>query len=244
MTCVIVGASSGLGRALAEIFAAAGYDLVLVSSDMRDLLALASDLTIRNGINVVPVDADLGGEDDYSRRIYEAAHELGDVRGLLFPIGANLGRDNVNIISSEADRLIRVNFSSLVSIIGTFMPIMLSRGSGFIVGFGSIAGSRGRNANVVYSAAKRALSSYFESLRHALVDSDVVVQFYVPGYLETNLAFGIPTKLPKASVKELGKRVLGNLDKDFGVTYYPSFWRGLCLALRLLPWFVFKRLKF
>ncbi len=69
MTYVIVGASSGLGRAIAEVFAAAGHNLVIVSSDRRDLLALASDLTIRNGVRVVSVEADLGGEGDYLPRI-------------------------------------------------------------------------------------------------------------------------------------------------------------------------------
>ena len=72
MTYVVVGASSGLGRALAEEFAAAGHDLVIVSSDKRDLLALASDLTFRNSVRIVPVEADLGGEDSYLRPIVDA----------------------------------------------------------------------------------------------------------------------------------------------------------------------------
>ena len=61
MIAIVVGASAGLGRALAEELAATGHDLVVVSSDARDLEALASDLRIRHGVRVVTVPFDLGG---------------------------------------------------------------------------------------------------------------------------------------------------------------------------------------
>ena len=61
----------------------------------------------------------------------------------------------------------------------------------------------GGDANMVYAAAKRGLESYL-SLRHAFSDSDVLIQFYVLGYLETNLSFGIPTMLPKGDVGKAG----------------------------------------
>ncbi len=124
------------------------------------------------------------------------------------------------------------------------MPILPARSRGVIVGFGSVSATRGRNTNVVYAAAKRALASYFESLRYAAIGTDILIQLYVLGYLETNLSFGIPTLLPKANVKKLAKRVLDNLDRDFGAAYYPGYWRYVCTIVRLLPWLVFKHLKF
>ena len=62
MIAIVVGASAGLGRALAGELAATGHDLVVVSSDARDLAALASDLRIRHGVRVVGVPLDLGAE--------------------------------------------------------------------------------------------------------------------------------------------------------------------------------------
>src|SRR4029434_3284528 len=88
MTHLIFGASAGVGRALAEQFAASGPDLILVSSDERALGAMPADLVIRYGVNVVFVAAELADGDGYLDRITEAANEMGGIGGMLFPRGA------------------------------------------------------------------------------------------------------------------------------------------------------------
>jgi short-subunit dehydrogenase len=89
-----------------------------------------------------------------------------------------------------------------------------------------------------YSAAKRALHSYFESLRHALSERGIRVQFYVAGFLDTNLAYGVRTPLPKADPRRLADEVVRQLGKDIGVRYFPAWWRPICAALRVAPWWV------
>jgi len=242
MTYVIVGASAGLGRALARRFATAGHDLIVVSSDQRDLAAVAADLSIRYGVRVVPVAADVGTEDAYLDRVAAAADALGGIDGLLFPVGAVSPHDDGNLDPQMVEWLTRVNFLSVVFAVTRFLLILQSRPRAVIVGFGTIAATRGRSANAVYSAAKRALESYFESLRHVSAGSNVRVQFYILGYLNTNLAFGIPTLFPKADPDILSARVLRNLERNIGVVYYPDFWRYACAVLRRVPWVLFKRI--
>ena len=88
MTYAIIGASAGVGRALASAFAAAGHDLVLVSSDERDLRALTSDLAIRHGARVTAIAADVNDGDGYLDRVAAAVRTLGALDGMLFPLGA------------------------------------------------------------------------------------------------------------------------------------------------------------
>lgn len=240
MTYVIVGASAGLGRALAHRFAAAGHNLIVVSSDKRDLSAVAADLSIRYGVQVVPVTADVGSGDAYLDRVAAAVDALGGVNGLLFPIGAVSSNDNGSLDPHMAEWLTRVNFLSVVSLVARFLLILRRQPQAAIVGFGTIAATRGRGVNVAYAAAKRALESFFESLRYVCAGSHVRVQFYVLGYLDTNLAFGISTLMPKADPNMLSARVLRNLDRDIGVVYYPRFWRYLCAVLRHVPWVLFR----
>jgi decaprenylphospho-beta-D-erythro-pentofuranosid-2-ulose 2-reductase len=240
---VVVGASAGLGRALAGELAAAGHDLVVVSSDARDLAALASDLRIRHGVRVVAVPLDLGGERSGVERLVGAAAELGSPDALLLPVGWTAESDHATLDADRAERLVRTNFLSVTAVVGRFLPELQRRPRASVVGFGSVAGTRGRGSNVFYAASKRALETYFESLRHACAGTPVRVSFYVLGYLETNLAFGRRTLLPRADPARLARRVVQDLGRREGVLYHPRAWRFVVAALPLVPFSVYRRLK-
>jgi len=243
MTYVIVGASAGVGRALATSFASAGHDLLLVAPDDRDLRATAADLAIRHGVRARWVATD-ATDRTCAERIATVADELGGFDGVLFPIGAVTATDDCRFDPDRTARLLDVNFSAVAAITTRLLPHLLTRPRATIVGFGSVAATRGRGKNVAYSAAKRALASFFESLRHACADSGVAVQFYVLGYMDTELAAGVRSPIPKGDPRALGDLILKNLDRDVGVVYYPRFWRALSVALRGVPWSLFKRLRF
>ncbi len=243
MTAAVVGASAGLGRALAERLAAAGHDLVVVSSDARDLEALASDLRIRHGVRVVAVPLDLGHEAGDAAPLERAVAELGGLDALLLPVGWTASRDEVVVEPGVPERLLRTNFLSVVTLVADLLPALRARPQASIVGFGSVAATRGRGTNVVYAASKRALQTYFEGLRHACAGSSVSVAFYVLGYLDTSLAFGRRTLLPRADPARLAARVVRGLGRREGVMYHPAAWRLVCAALPLVPFSVYKRLK-
>ena len=243
MTAVVVGASAGLGRALAGQLAAAGHDLVVVSSDMRDLEALASDVRIRHGVRVVAVPLDLGGEPSGLGRLKKAVAELGAPDALLLPVGWTAESDDPTLDVGVAERLVRTNFLSVVGVVSDILPDLRRRPRASVVGFGSIAGTRGRGTNVVYAASKRALQTYFEGLRHACAATSVRVSFYILGYLDTSLAFGRRTLLPRADPARLAARVVRDLGRREGVLYHPRAWRIVGAALPLVPFSVYRHLK-
>jgi decaprenylphospho-beta-D-erythro-pentofuranosid-2-ulose 2-reductase len=244
LSYLVLGASGGLGRALCYRFAAARQELVIVSSDSRDLAAMKSDLELRYGARVIAAAVDVAREPDYLEKLRSAAASASPLRGLLFPIGAVQASDDGELDPASAERLVRVNFLSVVDTVALFLPSLRERAGSTIVGFGSIAGARGRGANAVYSASKRALESYFESLRHACADRGPLVQFYVVGYLDTSQSAGRTKLFPKASPEHLANRVERDRNRDIGRAFYPRYWRSVCLALRFSPWFLYKRMRF
>lgn len=244
MNILIVGASAGLGRALAEEAARLGHPLLLVASDARDLTALAADLRLQHGAQAEFAACRLNSEPEWMARVIEAAGRLGPLDALWFPIGASLDDDCGTLDADAARQLLEVNFFSIARVVSHFWPEFIARGCGQIVGFGSIAAVRGRGANVMYSAAKRALLSYFESLRHMAARTGICVQFYQLGYLDTQQAFGRKLLFPKCPPERVAAMVTRNLGKDVGIVFHPAFWRVIAILLRWLPWPLFKRLRF
>lgn len=244
MTYLIVGCSAGLGRAIAERFARGGHALVLVSSDDRDTAALASDLKLRHGIAAVSACCDLAGADLDLGEIDRAMQGLPPLAGLIMVAGMNLPDDVPGQSPDAFDLLTRVNYTAPCAVIGHFLPVLRASPGALIVGIGSVAAARGRQRNAAYGAAKRALASFFESLRHSTRASGVLVQYYVAGYLDTNLAFSEKLSLAPASPRSLADRIYDRRHEDFGVSYFPRYWRPICAVLRLLPWVVFRRLSF
>ena len=244
MTWIVVGASSGLGRALSERLAKEGKSLLLASSDHRDLLPLASDLQIRFGTEVHCYSHDAEDHGGFAQGLFNYLRGTEPIDGILFPIGYVHKTDCGDLAPSGIERLVNINFLSVVSVASLLLPRMLENKKGVIVGFGSIAGIRGRGINVVYSASKRALQSYFEGLRHRYERYGLLIQFYILGYLDTNLAFGQKLLLPKADPARVAESVVSNFEKRGGTRYLPRFWRPIGIIVRTLPWLIFKRMNF
>jgi short-subunit dehydrogenase len=244
MTAVIVGASAGLGRALASELAARGRSLLLVASDARDLEATAADLSVRFGVAARGLAGDAADPEALATALRRVCAGLPDLDTLLLPLGVVDDADEPLLDGARASRLVAVNWLAAVAAVREVAPHLVARGAGSIVGFGSIAALRGRTNNAVYAAAKRALASYFESLRHALEPRGVCVSFYVLGYMDTALAYGRRLLLPKADPARLARHVCDRLGRAPGTHFLPAFWSPVGLALRLLPWAVYRRLRF
>lgn len=242
MTWAVVGASSGLGRAIAEELAARGESLLLVASDERDLEALAADLGIVHGAAIRTVAHDAVDHGGLAARVLQAL-EGEAVDGLLLPLGAVLDEDDGRLAPARAEEILAANLTAVVSVVSALLPQMLARGRGTIVGFSSVAATRGRGRNVVYAAAKRGLESFLESVRHVGEPRGLTVACYVLGYLDTNLAWGRRLPLPPADPRATARRVCRELGRVRGRRYHPRAWALAALALRTLPWFVYQRLR-
>jgi short-subunit dehydrogenase len=242
VTIAIVGASAGLGRALAEECGRRRHNVVLVASDERDVKALAWHLRLMYGVTAEWVPFHVGSGDE--RMLAESIQSKMAIDGLFFPIGLS-SEDDTGLLTVDMSKLlVDVNFLSQTALVTCLWPVLLNRPKAYIIGFGSVAAIRGRQRNVIYSASKRALSSYFESLRHIAVGTSVRVHFYQLGYLDTLQTYGKQLLFPKAKPADVAKFVMDRLDRDEPALTYPRFWTLVSAVLRWLPWPLFKRLQF
>ena len=150
--------------------------------------------------------------------------------------------DCIKKIGENADLINNANYLSIVHFIEKMIPIFEKKNNGSIVGFGSVASSLGRKKNVLYSASKRALNSYFESLISAYNKKNIKTQFYILGYLDTNLASDKDLIFPKACTKKLALKVYNNINKDNIIKYYPNWWGVICYLISIIPFYIIKKM--
>lgn len=245
MNALIFGASAGVGRYLCRALAACGQNVTIISRDIRDLEAEAAHCKAVYGAEVDCVAVDAANPHEVFD-VLTAYVSRGDRRfhTLLFPLGGALEDDRVGSTVDTIERMLNINLASVMVAVGVLLPLLTAGGKGTIVGFGSIAAVRGRNSNVAYAAAKRGLESYFESLRHDLSTHAIAVQFYRLGYVATQQSFGKRLLIPATRPEAVAATVVGDLGRNFGTRSLPRFWFVAAIALRLLPWSLFRRLRF
>lgn len=242
---VIVGASSGVGRSLATVMAADGWDLVIAARSIEDLEAIAADLTERHGTDVTALEIDLNWSDEQLvEAVDRAAGLLGRLDAVLIPAGAVSDVDEGTDDFAVTSRLVRTNMVGVMVVAGRMVARMEQSGRGTVVIFSSIAAAVPRDRNVAYAAAKAGLESFGRSLRHRLAGSDVAIQIYALGYVDTAMSRGQQLRIKPADPATVARTIVDSLDRGSFFRYEPRFWALIVRAMRMMPWPVYRRLKF
>ena len=175
----LVGASEGLGAALASKLAADGAELILSARSEERLAALAADLPGTH--QILPVD--IG--DDAS--VATAGAKLGDVDGVVLLAGVYWPMKSQDWDADQATRMADINFTGFLRALGQVMPGFAARGSGHVVITGSLSGFRGLPGAIGYAASKAGTMVLAESMYADLKGSGIDVQLANPGFIRTRL---------------------------------------------------------
>lgn len=183
---VITGASSGIGAALAKQLAAEGQLVALVARRRSKLDELVDDIQTAGGVASAFV-ADVSDPAQVSRVFEDIAERLGEVSTLVANAGIGDPTPAHRFRSDTFEKIVRVNLLGVAYCVEALLPQMLERGSGHIVGVGSLAGYRGLPGASAYCASKAGLASFLESLRIELQGTGVRVTTICPGFVKTPL---------------------------------------------------------
>ncbi len=239
----ITGASSGIGQALAERFARAGYRLALVARRSAELQAWADAQGYGSDrCRVYAADVADTGSIVAAGQTCIAAQGLPDV--VIANAGISVGmdtaeRDDIDVMA----RTFATNNTGLAATFHPFVAGMRARGSGALVGIGSVAAIRGLPGHGAYCASKAAVVAYCESLRGELRGSGVRVVTLLPGYVDTPLTRENRYRMPfLMSAQAFADQALAAITA--GTSYRVIPWQMGVVAklLRLLPNPLFDRL--
>jgi len=241
MRVVVIGASAGLGLELSNQLAQLGHDLVLVASDARDLRAIAANLSITCAANITTIVADLNMCDPKILADQCINSQAVDAVFLIAGL-SNISIDNGVVDNEFLMKIIKVNFTSLMSLANAFLP-SIEKSRGDLVGIGSVASIRPRKKNIIYSASKTGLEFYFDSLRHLYAFGSCKIRFYRVGFMKTSMIFGQRTIFPALPPSSVARVLIQDLGKSKYTRYLPGWWLFVAILMRMLPWFIYKRLN-
>lgn len=237
---IVVGASSGIGEAVARRLASEGARVALVARRGDVLRTIAASLPegcavvrehdVRDG-GAVPalwdsIERDLGRPD---LLVYAT--------GIMPPVGPRE-------YSQTKDRdVFDVNLLGAVAWCDEAALRMEAAGSGTIVGVSSVAGARGRVGFPAYCASKAALNTFLEALRNRLWRKGVRVVTVRPGYVATPMTegLGLPAKAT-ISAERCAELILKHAARGAVDVHVPRPWGLVALVLRSIPSFLFRRL--
>ena len=175
----LVGASEGLGLALARQLSAAGAELVLSARNEDTLRTAAAGLP--DNATILPIDV------GSSESVAQAAARLPDLDGMVFLAGVYWPMRAQDWNADQAEAMANINFTGAVRVVTAALPAMVARDKGHIVITGSLSGFRGLPGAIGYAASKAGTMVLAESLYADLRKTGVAVQLVNPGFIRTRL---------------------------------------------------------
>ncbi|MBS0453062.1 MAG: SDR family oxidoreductase [Proteobacteria bacterium] len=238
----ITGASSGIGQALAARYYAAGFRLALSARRTAEIEAwvLAQALD-RSRVEIYGADV------AQVSSIVSAGHDCIARQGLpdvvIANAGVSIGMDTEQLEDLEVmAQTFAINNLGLAATFHPFVGPMRARGTGRLVGIGSVAAIRGLPGHGAYCASKAGVVSYCESLRCELRSSGVKVVTICPGYVDTPLTqgnrYGMPFLLQPA---EFADRAFRTIEEGSSYRVIPWQMGVVAKLLRLVPNSLFDR---
>lgn len=243
---IVVGASSGIGAALARRLVGEGYGVAALARRGERLAALEAELAgaaAAGGGRLLVRVHDAARTGEVPALFEELVRELGGLDLLIYAAGI-MPQGPPDGYDTEQDLAqIAVNLAGCVAWCNEAARFMGSQRSGTIVGISSIAGDRGRKGNPVYCTTKAAMNTYLESLRNRLGTRGVHVSTIKPGFVDTPMTEGLEGLFWVISADTAAARILRAARWKVNTRYVPMRWWLVGTVLRMIPSFLFRRLN-
>ena len=241
---IVLGASSGIGRAVSDEFARRGYDLLLAGRSAEELAAIASDLRLRHGVEARCQAFDALALERHGPFVEACRLASRDALAGAVVCFGYLGDQSIAEKDPlETKRILDTNLLGAASVLGALANHFESRRRGFLCAISSVAGDRGRQSNYVYGAAKAGLTVFLQGLRNRLFRSGVRVITIKAGFVDTAMTYGRPGMFLVASPQRAARRIVKAVLRGQDECYVPSFWRPVMLLIRSIPERVFKGMR-
>jgi short-subunit dehydrogenase len=245
-TAIIIGASTGIGRALAFVLAERGYALGLVARRVGLLEELRREIQSRYPVSVQIRQMDVAQSTEAIGIFHELVATVEAATGGMdvVIINAGVGVSNSELRWEQEAATIDVNVTGFAAIATAAMNHFWPRGRGHIVGISSMAALRGLGHNPAYAASKAFVSNYLQGLRHRAGRSgkQIYVTDIKPGFVETPMTAQNSTMFWVATAELAARQIVRAIEAKRKSVYVTRRWRLAGWAMRLMPDWLFNKI--
>jgi short-subunit dehydrogenase len=233
---ILVGASSGIGKSLAQTLAKDGYRVGLAARRLPLLLDLQKEI----GNQTLVKQIDVSNSSDAILRFSELIQEMGGVD--LIIISAGTGFMNPELDWDKEFETIAVNVTGFTAMANVAIHYFIKNGAGHLVNISSIAAIRGSGIAPAYNASKAFESIYMDGLRHkiARLGLPITITDIQPGFVDTAMAQG-EGLFWVASPEQAAKQIYQTIKGKKKHVYVTKRWRLIAWLLRIAPDSIYRR---
>lgn len=234
-TALVTGASSGLGRGLAQALAKQGTFVVLAARRQSELDSAVGEIEAADG-QARAVCMDVAQTDATVRQIRALDSELGGFDLIIANAGIGTGKRSDSFKWEAIASQVRVNFDGAIATLTAVLPDMIERRRGHLVGISSLAGLSPLPRAAAYCASKAGLSMYLASLQGDVAKYGVTVTTVEPGFVKTPLTADIKHAMPQLlELDDAVARIVKALGKRSARVVFPQPLAMLTMASAHLP---------
>ncbi len=237
MNILIFGATSGIGRALAKIYAEKGHRLAITGRRLEKL----EEIKKEKPENYFPVRHDIRDINSIADIIKESHQKLGQID--LIIVNAGIGKFNLDLEWDICESVIKTNIIGVSKALTESYNYFRKQKKGHLVGITSVASLLGGAANPTYNASKAYQANFLEALwikTHQSKKNKIYITDIRPGFVDTKLAQG--QTFWKANVNKAAEQIEKAIHKKKKIAYITKRWRLVAWLLKKMPDFLLKKL--
>lgn len=240
---IVVGASSGIGAAIALELGRQGAHVTALARRQAELEDVAAQVTAAGGRgDAIPHDVrDFEAVPGLFR---DAVERMGGLDLMVYAAGVMPGVEEHEYDFSKDRLMVEVNLLGAMAWLNPATAWFESQRAGTVVGISSVAGERGRRKNPAYGTSKAALSTYLEALRNRVSRYGVDVVTIKPGFVETRMTEGMGELLWMVEPDVIARETLRHAHRKGGGAFFvPKRWGPTLAVIRSIPSPLFRRLN-
>lgn len=243
--CWIVGASYGIGEALAHKFYCSGYNIILSARSLKKLEELQQNLTdefnAKNNLGEIAIFAlDVSDVNSIEKSLVELLKKFDKIDMVIFCSGLYKPMSVADFDLDLAKKIIDVNLVGFINLLHVIYPKMLKQKSGHIAAISSVAGYCGLPQSFAYGASKAALINLCEGIYPELQRDGIDLSVINPGFVKTRLTDQNSFQMPfLISSKKAADLIFEGLKKKHFEIHFPKKFTFILKILKILPYQIF-----